>query len=343
VLRFPPRLVSFNLQTMEIIDTVTAPNDNGDSGVCAAINCTGDRIYLRTEAFNPTPHGMVYKYTLDPVTGLLGDAEDLVFPVSFIGVIGDGANPLAVTLDGGSLWVSGTNDGMGSASAQGIYIYDTTTGQLTATVTDPTFTNVEDIATLACCASEPAPAASITSVITAGPDRDGNQVIDTTIPLKSNSPSEFTFTVTFDGAGAVGATITDTIPNEWELVSAVSDDGGDVIVSAGARAAQITNFDPLSLLPSDLWSLLTTGSLSRQPPTRSTNYTWQPTNGAGTLTVTVRTRAARRGRFQPSKQGTYPLNAGAAVFGSDGTQLVDGRGDPLVGPRLTVEARKQRR
>lgn len=181
---------------------------------------------------------------------------------------------------------------------------------------------------------------ALTSVLIAGPDRNNDNIIDDSIPVRSTSPSEFSFTVTFDGAGAVGATITDTIPKEWELVSATADDPNDVVTIGGTGAVQITHFDQFALLPSDLLTFWSTGRLPNFRFARPTTYEWQPTDDAGVLTVTVRTRpAVRRGRFQPLLRGTYPLNVGAAAFATDGNPLVDNLGEPLIGPRLTVQAR----
>lgn len=181
---------------------------------------------------------------------------------------------------------------------------------------------------------------ALTSVLIAGPDRNSDNLIDDSIPVRSNSPSEFSFTVTFDGAGAVGATITDTIPKEWELVSATVDDPNDVVTIGGTGAVQITHFDQFALLPSDLLTFWSTGSLPNFRFARPTTYEWQPTDDAGILTVTVRTRpAVRRGRFQPLLRGTYPLNVGAAAFATDGNPLLDNLGEPLIGPPLTLQAR----
>jgi hypothetical protein len=154
----------------------------------------------------------------------------------------------------------------------------------------------------------------LTSQVIAGPDRDDNQVIDETIPVKSDTPSEFSFTVTYSSLGTTEATITDTIPKEWEVVSVVSDD------------------------PADGIEIYSSGFQFGSKFKRATTYEWSPTDSAGTATVTIRTRTLRRNKYEPKKAGTYELNSGAKALKPDGTPVLDNAGQPLVGPKFTVEA-----
>jgi|GEM_PF-4607634 len=303
----PDLAMSFTVQDMVQVDAAPL---NGSLGVGCALNCAGDRLFTRSGGTGIDPD-LVEVFALDSATGAIGNAPLLSFPITILSQRGIGEELIAVDPETSHIVVLGETDNPFGFAMQ---VYDSTTGALLDEDLD--IPNPRTIVFPSCCLTTPPPTgATLTSELVAGPDRDNNQVIDTTIPVRSRTSSEYSFTVALDGAGATAARVTDTIPREWEIVEIVSDDPADPIQLFPGR------FFPASL-----------------KPYLSTNYTWTPSDSAGVLTVTVRTRAVRWNQFQPNRPGTYPLNSGAEGLQSDGSPLLDGNGQPLVGPIFTVTA-----
>jgi hypothetical protein len=306
----PDRAISFAINGLTELDDVSFGTTEGRIGISGALDCAGERLYLSSGGNGSgSALDLVEVFSLNSLTGDIGNEPECTIPTVFQ-TLTLGGEYLAASSDGSQVWVLGELAGTNTTE---VHIFDPVTGELIDTISD--LNQATGIYVPSCClALEPPTEHILTSLVTAGPDRDGNQVIDETIPVKSNTPSEFSFTVIYSSPGTTGATITDTIPKEWEIISIVSDDPAD----------EIEIFSP--------------GFSFRSLFKKKTTYEWTPTDSAGAVTITIRTDSIRRNKYGPNKAGTYDMNAGAKALNADGTPVLDDAGAPLVGPKLTIEA-----
>jgi hypothetical protein len=96
---------------------------SGGNGLSAAISPSGDRVYVRS-IFN----GAIDAFAFDPNTGALSAAPIFSITVSNATSSFFGIDPMAISPDGGLLYVSETGK---------LSVYSASTGALLATVTDP--------------------------------------------------------------------------------------------------------------------------------------------------------------------------------------------------------------
>lgn len=94
--QFPPKLCTFSIPGMLPLDSVSVSGGSGDG---LAVAPDGTKVYSR----GGYPVGEIDCFTLDPVTGLLGDTSFLTVPNVSPAHIGIFGNALAVTADGAHL------------------------------------------------------------------------------------------------------------------------------------------------------------------------------------------------------------------------------------------------
>jgi hypothetical protein len=147
----------------------------------------------------------------------------------------------------------------------------------------------------------------------AGPDRNGDHVIDRVLAAPATGQSEFTFQIAFTQPQVPAAVILDIVPAEWEIVSCVPDGAADVVLMSNTgKKHQNKFFDTL--------------------------IQWFPDDNDGVLTCTVRTRKLKKG-FEPKAAGRKYLNRGArAIDAATLAPLLDGSGESLVTTSLFVGA-----
>lgn len=155
----------------------------------------------------------------------------------------------------------------------------------------------------------------------AGPDRDGDGVIDRIIEVGQSTPTEVTFRIRFRQPDlVVPAMVLDTVPGNWDL---------------SAEDCVTGNETDLLLVDSN--------GRGRGP----SRIQWHPTDNDSTLTCTIRTRRRGNGRgrggavFAPFACGSLEVNAGARAVDSAGngqSPLFDPDGIPLRSNRLCLGA-----
>lgn len=138
--------------------------------------------------------------------------------------------------------------------------------------------------------------------ITSGPDLDANGEIDVVVEVGQSETTFYDFTIRQSGLG--GLLIVDTVPAEWKVNDAVSDNEDDEV-----------DFFPAG----------------RGNPSKSaTKIEWRPASASSSLLVSVETRQS------PGKKNTKfaPTSCGALYLNEDGAAAyeVDENGEPLRDP-----------
>lgn len=119
---FPARLVTFSIPGMQLLDTGPTATGSFDG---LALSPDGTKVYSRSGY----PVGEIDCFTLDPVTGLLGDTPFLTIPNVSPANIGIFGNGLAVTPDGAQLVATeGAATGTAEAPTPRITYFDAATG-----------------------------------------------------------------------------------------------------------------------------------------------------------------------------------------------------------------------
>src|SRR5262249_52559039 len=144
-----PQVVTFSIPGLQILDSI---NSGGDS---AAVSCTGDQVWVRNNS-------QIKGYTLDPVTGALGDTPFLT--ISNVGQTDpftyNFGNALAISRDGTRLIATEGTGFPNSPATPRTTFFDTTTGARLGFFDafgggSPTL-----VSTYSCCTELPTPAVS---------------------------------------------------------------------------------------------------------------------------------------------------------------------------------------
>ena len=129
--------------------------------------------------------------------------------------------------------------------------------------------------------------------ITSGPDVDGDGVIDVVVEVGLSESTEYDFTITQSGLG--GLLIVDTVPAEWNVLSAESDNADDQVYVFPAGGGK--------------------------PSKSATKIEWRPASASSSLLVWVETRQSpgkNNIKFAPTSCGPLYLNEdGAAAYEVD--------------------------
>jgi len=116
-----PGLVTFSIPGLQVLDSA---NVHGDS---AAVSCAGDKVYVR--GYSVVNGGQINGFTLDPVTGALGDTPFVTFSVGATDPYPDNfGNTLAISRDGTRLIVPEGTAFPNSPPTPRTTFFDTTTG-----------------------------------------------------------------------------------------------------------------------------------------------------------------------------------------------------------------------
>ncbi len=137
----PPisRLVSFNIPGLQMLDAVDLA---GRLGNAAAVSCTGEKVFARSG--NRIDPDFVEGFSLDPVTGLLGESASPTINVSYSNVT-NFVNALGLSRDDTQLFVPEiTPDPQ-------ISIFDAVTGTRLGTLGEG-FSDVGEVRLAPCCA-----------------------------------------------------------------------------------------------------------------------------------------------------------------------------------------------
>ena len=139
-----PHVAIFSIPGLQVLDSV---NVGGDS---AAVSCAGDKIYLR--GYTVQGGGYINGYTLDPVTGALGDTPFLTFSVGHNGAVLPFGNALAISQDGTLLIVPEGTEFPNSPPTPRVSFFDTTTGNRLDYFEEYQGQTPQQVATIPCCA-----------------------------------------------------------------------------------------------------------------------------------------------------------------------------------------------
>ncbi len=123
-----PEITTFSIPGLQVLDS--APALFGSAEKSLAVSCAGDRIFLRGNLFvGADGRGRIHGFTLDPVTGAIGDTPflttDVAYTVQASTTFGDG---LAISRDGTQLIVPETTSGSTAPTTSRTSFLDTTTG-----------------------------------------------------------------------------------------------------------------------------------------------------------------------------------------------------------------------
>ncbi len=123
-------LTTFSIPGLKVLDTTPAIHGFGS----AAVSCAGDKVFVRYS--RTRPGGIFYDeidgYSLDPITGALGDTPFLTFDVAYHAQASDTfGDTLALSRDGTRLIVSeiAVDGSPVSPPTSRVSFFDTTTGE----------------------------------------------------------------------------------------------------------------------------------------------------------------------------------------------------------------------
>lgn len=287
-------VTSFTATGMTPVNTVAVQGDFIDS---AAFSCAGTSLIVRSG--DQDMAGIIDVLEFDAESGIIGTGTS--FPVA----------PAPATAKPGENLVSLSADALLLAVAEGpsAKIYDAATGTFLREFAPVDFA-AGDLTFLSCCQA----AASLTTLVQQridGPDVDNNMIIDTTIPVRGATPSNYTFQVDVNVAGLLPTIVYDQIGPAWNVVSVTPDVAGD-------RVFQFPGF---------------IGSLFNLP----SYIIWIPSDNSGSLTYEIQTRRIFFiGPNQPNVAGPVPQTAGAIAVDVTGNPVLDDNGQPLVGTPFEV-------
>lgn len=346
----PFELVSFSLDDMQVADRVPL---QGKTGIGIAACCEANRIYVRSG--NNFVDDYLECFTYNVETGEIGDAPEWTARLRHVAP-NFLRNPLIVTAD--CAHVIAIED-----DPAAFRVFDANTGEDVGTDTFPGLAEVEEpdtITSVSCCLdlSDPPPPDDdddddedlFVKEIIDGPDRNNDGEIDRAIDVKSRTPSEFTFRITFRQShlpeGAV--CIEDCVPWPWEVVECVSDDpDGDLILVFPAGKYHDEDEDLERRHAPQVVEAQASRPKRRRGKRglRDTVIQWYPSTNDATLTCTIRTRPKSKSRrkFLPRKCGCLLINKGArAIDTSTSNPLLDADGLPLKSNDLFVAAMKDK-